>query len=256
MTMSEPGGPLAPSEEQGKQNNVCSVVAIGASAGGLEALKEVVAHLGVGIPLAYVVVQHLSPSHTSLLSTLLSRETELPVTTIVDGLNVEPGVIYVTPPNADVIYQAGLLRLFPPSSPTGPKPSIDRFLNTLAQQLGQQCIAIILSGTGSDGAIGCVAVKAAGGAVIIQEPSTAKYDSMPQAVANKGFPLIRMSPTDIGKLLGTPQSNLAAQYNLMDSLSDKSRSDILGFINVSVHELVTRDEAATSFQFSEWEAVP
>lgn len=157
------------------------IVGIGASAGGLEALKELVAGLPLSDVLTYVIAQHLSPTHTSLLRELLRPETDLALRDLKDQTIPEPNSIYVTPPNQDVVYADGALRLVKPHASVGPKPSVDRFFKTLADNYGENTVGIILSGTGSDGALGMRAIKAAGGITIVQDPQIAKYDGMPRA---------------------------------------------------------------------------
>jgi len=144
-----------------------TIIAIGSSAGGLEAIRELVATLPVDLPVTYVVVQHMSPHHKSLLKELVGRQTTLIVKDVEDGVRPEANVIYITPPKADVIMENGVLRLKPPSDmPAAPKPSVDRFLLSLADDHGAKTMAIILSGTGTDGAYGVQAIREAGGITI------------------------------------------------------------------------------------------
>ncbi|MEM7744897.1 MAG: chemotaxis protein CheB [Pseudomonadota bacterium] len=173
--------------------------AIGASAGGLEALRDLVRNLGPENDTIYVVLQHMSPQHRSLLTELIGRETTLPVLEIVDGTLPEPDTIYIAPPNSDVIVRAGRLRLQPPSAePAAPKPSVDRFFLSLASTMGDRAIGIILSGTGSDGAYGVQAIRAAGGITIAQSESTAKYNGMPLAAVDTGCVDLILPPSRIG----------------------------------------------------------
>ncbi|MEZ5889106.1 MAG: chemotaxis protein CheB [Xanthobacteraceae bacterium] len=177
------------------------VVGIGASAGGLEALRPFVANLPASANLAFVVAQHLSPQHRSMMVELLSRETKIPVVGINNGVSIRPNTIYIAPPNSDVFYRSGKLVLRTPLESIGPKPSIDHFFSSLATGLGPLAIAIVLSGTGSDGANGLRAVKAHGGITFAQEPSSAKYESMPRAAMTIGGADLILPPTEIaGKL--------------------------------------------------------
>ena len=182
-----------------------TVVGIGASAGGLEALIELAQQLDPSVRQSYIVAQHLSPVHSSMLAKLIDRETQLRVVDITHDTNVRAGVIYITPPNFDVVYKRGLLKLSRPLSGIGPKPNINLLFNSLAEELAEKSIAVILSGTGSDGSIGCVSVKAAGGTVIVQDPKSAKYDGMPVATIQKGFPLIIKTPEQIGIAINSKQ---------------------------------------------------
>lgn len=177
------------------------VVGIGASAGGLEALRPFVANLPTSANLCFVVAQHLSPQHRSMMVELLSRETKIPVVGINNGVSIRANTIYIAPPNCDVFYRSGKLVLRAPLESIGPKPSIDHFFSSLASGLGPRAIAIVLSGTGSDGANGLRAVKAQGGITFAQEPSSAKYESMPRAAMTIGGADLILPPTEIaGKL--------------------------------------------------------
>ncbi|MEO5335676.1 MAG: ATP-binding protein [Magnetospirillum sp. WYHS-4] len=174
------------------------VVGIGASAGGLEALRPFVASLPASSAMAYVIVQHLSPQYRSMLAQLLGRETKLGMVEITDGQKIEPNAIYITPPNKDVRIKNSTLWLREPSSPVGPKPSVDVFFVSLAEDKGQDAIGVVLSGTGTDGAHGIRAIKAAGGFTIAQEPESAKYDGMPRAAIETGCIDMLLTPDKIG----------------------------------------------------------
>ncbi len=187
------------------------IVGVGSSAGGLEAIRELATHLPVDNGCAYVIVQHMSPQHKSMMTSLIASETDLRVVDITDEMVPEPNVIYVTPPKADVVMKDGMLRLLPPSDDLGkPKPSVDRFLMSLAEERGDRSLGIILSGTGSDGAYGVQAVREAGGITIAQDDATAKYDGMPNAAIETGCVDLVLRPSDIGthlkKILAAPRS--------------------------------------------------
>ena len=139
-----------------------AVVGVGASAGGLEALRALITHLPTNTGMAFIVAQHLAPQHASLLGQLLSRHTEMAVREIVNQMPIERDTIYITPPNADVVVGLGVLHLQPPSQ-RGPKPSVDRLFASLAEAYGPKAVAVVLSGTGSDGAKGVESLKARGG---------------------------------------------------------------------------------------------
>ncbi len=193
------------------QSDLPVVVGVGSSAGGLEAIRELATHLPLDNGCAYVIVQHMSPQHKSMMTSLIASETDLDVVDIVDEMTPEPNVIYVTPPKADVIMKDGKLRLLPPSNDLGkPKPSVDRFLTSLAEERGDRSLGIILSGTGSDGAYGVQAVREAGGITIAQDDATAKYDGMPNAAIETGCVDLVLRPSDIGthlkKILAAPRS--------------------------------------------------
>src|SRR5881296_4541171 len=166
--------------------DVCPVVGIGASAGGLEAFSELLSHLPVDAPLALVFVQHLDPKHPSILTDILSRVTPIPVVEVKHGMRVEPGHVYVMPPNTRMTIVEGVLNLAPRSADRGPHMPIDHFLRSLSEDQGSRAIAIILSGSASDGALGLKAVKAEGGITFAEAPQLAKFDSMPRSAVASG----------------------------------------------------------------------
>jgi len=178
------------------------IVGIGSSAGGLEAIRELVGTLPTDVDVSYVIVQHMSPHHKSLMTALVGRESKLSVKDVTDGIEPEANTIYVTPPKTDVIVKGGRLRLEDPSPEVAsPKPSVDRFLISLAEDYGPNSMAIILSGTGSDGAYGIQAIREAGGITIAQDDSSAKYDGMPTSAVETGCIDLILRPMDIGKHL-------------------------------------------------------
>lgn len=163
-----------------------TVVGIGASAGGLEALRELVTNLPKGMPASLLVAQHLSPSHSSMLPDLLMTHTEMTVVAAKDGAALKPGHVYITPPNFDLGVELGKIVLSRTDDAAGPHPSVDHMFGSMAAAYGEHAIGVVLSGTGSDGAFGTRALKAAAGTVLVQDPATAKYDGMPRAAAQTG----------------------------------------------------------------------
>jgi len=157
------------------------IVGLGASAGGLEALQLFLSNLPSNHDnIAYVVVQHLSPTHKSMMRDLLARETIFDVLEIKSGLAPKANTVYITPPDRDVTLYNGLFRLDKPLDRwIGPKPSVDKFFISLAQEQGEDAVGVILSGTGTDGSQGVRAIRAEGGIAIAQKPEQAKYDGMP-----------------------------------------------------------------------------
>ncbi len=162
------------------------IIGIGASAGGLEALQDFFSHLPLLDNTSVVVAQHLSPTHKSMLVQLLSRQTKLEVTEAFHGKKLEANKIYITPPDKDISIVKEHIYLSKPSAPFGPKPSVDVLFKSLAENVNANLIGIILSGTGSDGALGIEALKNIGAFTMAQEPETAKYDGMPQAAILTG----------------------------------------------------------------------
>ncbi|EYF01238.1 Chemotaxis protein methyltransferase CheR [Chondromyces apiculatus DSM 436] len=177
------------------------LVGIGASAGGLESLSALFSSISSDLDLPYVVVQHLSPTHRSLLAQLIGRETSMRVVEIEDQVVPEPNTVYITPANWNLLYQKGRLRLVEPAREVSPKPSVNSFFASLAEQKGEDAVGIVLSGTGSDGASGIRAIKAAGGVTFAQDPSTARYSGMPQAAIDTDLVDFVLSPEDMAREL-------------------------------------------------------
>ena len=184
----------------GKVDPSFYIIGVGASAGGLEAIKQLIAQAPEGFPHTFVAIQHISPDYKSLMPEILARETRLPVREVLDDLAVEPGHIYLIPPKSNVIIQGtedddqpvdgtkahggdvGLrFSLVPPISRPQLNLPIDMFFHSLAEAVGDRAIAIILSGTGTDGSRGLRGVKDRDGFVLVQDPSTAHFDGMPNA---------------------------------------------------------------------------
>ncbi len=175
------------------------VVGIGASAGGLDAFTQVLKHLPAKPGVALVLVQHLDPRHESILPSLLAKATSLPVREAADGVRLRADEVHVIPPDMDIAITDGHLRLMPRPPGRGPHLPLDLFLTTLAGAQGSRAIAVILSGTGSDGTLGCKAVKAAGGIAIAQEPASAKFDGMPKSAIAGGCVDLVLSPAEIAR---------------------------------------------------------
>jgi two-component system CheB/CheR fusion protein len=170
------------------------VVAIGASAGGLEAVTELLRGLPADTGMAFVFIQHLAPSHSSMLVPLLSRETAMPVREVENGTALAPNQVYVIPPNAAMTISGATLALKPREiSGRG----IDAFLRSLAAGRNSRSMAVILSGTGSDGALGVQAISAEGGVVLAQDPASAKFDGMPRSAIATGSVDFVLSPEGI-----------------------------------------------------------
>lgn len=162
------------------------VVGIGASAGGLEAISKLIKHLDPDVPMAFVVLQHVSPTHKSMLVDILSRETRLRVQRFEDNHTPESGVIYVVPANTNALIKEGVFYTTPIKPQVGPKPSINDFFISLASDAHETAVGIVLSGTGSDGTAGLRAIQAAGGVTMVQTPGSAKYNGMPQSALDAG----------------------------------------------------------------------
>lgn len=157
------------------------VVGIGASAGGLEAIGELLTNLPAGTGMAFLLVQHLDPSHPTMLPEILAKKTTMPVGEASDDQAVEPDHLYVIPPNAVMRIELGRLRLTSRRESPGPSMPIDELFYSLAEQQGHSSIGVVLSGTGSDGAKGMQALKHAGGITIAQDEASARFADMPRA---------------------------------------------------------------------------
>ena len=161
------------------------VVGIGASAGGIGALETLLPSFAPGAGLAYVVVQHLDPTHESVLTALLGKVAKIPVVEIKDQTTIEADHVYVIPPNTAVTMADGRLRLSPPVAPRGQRTPVDGFFVSLAEARGESAAGIILSGTGSDGTIGLRAIKEHGGLTVAQDD--AEYDGMMRSAVRSGM---------------------------------------------------------------------
>jgi two-component system, chemotaxis family, protein-glutamate methylesterase/glutaminase len=157
-------------------------VGIGASAGGLKALTTLLSKLPPDFPAALIVVQHLDPRHRSLMSEILARRTRLRVEEIVDGQVAQRGCVYVAPPGHHVLIGAdGTLSLTETPLVHWVRPSVDTLLTSIAESYGPRAVAVILTGSGSDGADGVRAIKERGGTVIVQDEPTSEFFGMPGA---------------------------------------------------------------------------
>jgi two-component system CheB/CheR fusion protein len=168
-------------------NNFSSyVVGIGASAGGLDALEKFFDFCPVDTGATFVVIQHLSPDHKSMMSNLLARHTTMPVCMVEQNTTIEPNNVYLIPPGSIMHMGKGFLHLTP-KNPRGLTLPIDIFFTSLAESYGNHAIGIVLSGTGSDGTRGASAINSMGGFLLAQEPSTAGFDGMPKSFINTGL---------------------------------------------------------------------
>ncbi len=199
-TPSLPPATPAPCVELRSGTSAFPIVGVGASAGGLAAFSELLAHLPVDTGVALVLIQHLDPTHESKLSDLLSRVTKLPVQEVTNGIAVLPDHIYVIPPNTNMAIAEGVLRLTPRDG-RGQHLPLDFFFRALARDRHESAIGVVLSGTGSDGALGLAEIKAAGGITFAQTKESAKFDGMPAAAIAGGAVDFVMTPEDIAREL-------------------------------------------------------
>jgi two-component system, chemotaxis family, CheB/CheR fusion protein len=182
-------------------NAAFPIVGIGASAGGLEAFTGLLQHLPIDTGMAFVFIQHLAPQHASMLPSLLSRTTAMPVKEVQQGMPVDPDHVYVIPPNTLMRLEGGVLKLEPRLEERGAPRPIDYFLHSLAADRKAAAIGVILSGADSDGALGLRAIRDEGGIAIIQSENSAKHPEMPRAALAGGVVDLILSPEEIGNAL-------------------------------------------------------
>ncbi|MFZ3169643.1 MAG: chemotaxis protein CheB [Candidatus Methanoperedens sp.] len=174
--------PIKPDEE-----STFSIVGIGASAGGLEALEKFFINMPNDSGMAFVIVMHFDPTAKSVMADILMRYTKMEVFQVEDGMKVEPNHVYIIPPNNDMAILHRTLHLYEPVVRKGIRHPIDFFFRSLADDLKENAICIILSGTGTEGTLGLKAIKGAGGMVMIQSMESAAYDGMPRSAISTGL---------------------------------------------------------------------
>lgn len=214
------------------------VVGIGASAGGLEAFEQLLREMPPDSGHALVLVQHLDPTHTSLLTEILQRSTTMAVIEATDKAAVLANHVHVIPPNCDMMIIQGRLRLHPPREPHGLRMPIDSFFRSLANDQAEYAVAIILSGSGSDGTLGLRAVHDAGGLCLAQQPDTAKFAGMPQSAIQAGYvnqvlPVAQM-PAALASVARALHSTIAGTPDDTEAhgASDKGLERILALLRV------------------------
>jgi two-component system CheB/CheR fusion protein len=218
------------------------VVAIGASAGGLEAFEQFLAAMPADSGMAFVVVQHLDPTHTSILTEILQRSTAMQVIEVRDQMAVQANRVYVIPPNREMGITHGILNLSVPEKQRGPHLPIDSFLRSLAEDKGEYAVGIVLSGTGSDGTLGLRAIHGAGGLCLVQDPASAKYDGMPVSAIHAGY------ASQVLAVKAMPKA-LAADARLRELLSQNRASADDG---QRLALILTRLRKATGHDFTQY----
>jgi two-component system CheB/CheR fusion protein len=177
------------------------VVAVGASAGGLESLEQFFDNMPADSGFAFVIIQHLSPDFRSMMDQLLARHSSMTIQRAADGILIEPNVVYLNTPRTELTIAGGFLRARDSSDTEAPTLPIDIFFRSLAEEQKENAIGIIMSGTGSDGTRGAAALREAGGTVIAQEPSSAKFDAMPRSVVERGVANATAVPAAMPELI-------------------------------------------------------
>jgi two-component system CheB/CheR fusion protein len=187
MRKKAPAASVPPELLPPRTQNAFPIVGIGASAGGLEALESFLKHVPAGSGMAFVIVQHLDPTHKGIMVELLQRTTPMPVVQVKDRQKLAPDRVYVIPPNKDLSILHGVLHLLEPAAPRGLRLPIDFFFRSLADDCQVRSIGVILSGMGSDGTLGLRAIKENAGVVFVQAPASAKFDGMPRSAIDAGI---------------------------------------------------------------------
>lgn len=214
--------------------NRVRIVAIGASAGGLEALERTLASIPSRLDVAFVVLQHLSPDHESHLGELLSRKTSLPIETAKTDVAPKANHIYLIPRDAELEILAGRFVLHQRDPNSKRLRSIDRFMESLAVDRAHHSVAVVLSGTGSDGTIGAQAIHAVDGLVIAQTPDSAAFDGMPTSLIRSGCVDLILDPEAIGSTLADYGScNLSASDFAIQMFLDADQVNVLNELNES-----------------------
>ncbi|HEX6933846.1 MAG TPA: chemotaxis protein CheB [Streptosporangiaceae bacterium] len=199
-----------PSSATTEHSEPYGIVAVAASAGGITALGHVLGGLPPGFSVPVVVVQHLDPRHKTIIAEVLGRRARMPVKLAEDGERAKPGTIYVAPPNRHLLVEAeGTLMLSSSELVHFLRPSADLLFESVAGSYGSRAIACVLTGTGSDGAMGATAVKSRGGTVIVEDPEMAEFKGMPEAVVAAGavdfvLPLDEIATVIRGLVEATP----------------------------------------------------
>jgi chemotaxis protein methyltransferase CheR/two-component system CheB/CheR fusion protein len=191
------------------------IVGIGASAGGLEALEQFFTPIPANCGAAFVVIQHLDPTHKGILPELLQRVTLMMVSQAVDRVIVKPNCVYVIPPNKDLTILHGQLHLLDPIPPRGLRLPIDLFFRALAEDQHERAIGVILSGMGADGTLGIIAIKENSGLALAQSTGSAQFDAMPRSVIDAGLADIIASPLELWPRISTYLENGSAGLHVL-----------------------------------------
>jgi two-component system CheB/CheR fusion protein len=220
------------------------IAGLGASAGGLEALRELLEEARPQDGVAYVVVQHLDPTHESLMAEILRRYTSLPVRQVMGGETVAAGHVYIIPPGSALRIENGVLQLENFEAPRGLRRPIDTFFRSLSLDQHENAICVVLSGTGGDGSTGLKFVKENGGLCIAQDPASAKYDGMPAAAIATGIVDYVLTPSEIApaivEFVRRQRGGAAAAASI-----DEDREDVLRTLRAAVGHDFSRYKETT-----------
>lgn len=210
------------------------IAAIGASAGGFDAIRTFFDTMPADSGIAFVIIQHLHPTQKSLAAELFGKRTKMPVVEAAGGMRVEPNHVYTVPPNTYPSIEKGVLRLAAPTQQHGPRLPIDHFFASLGEDQRERAIGIVLSGSGSDGALGVKSIGANGGIVLAQDPETAQFDSMPRSAIASGMvshilPVAKMPEVLVG-YARHPYAAGAALVEAMPESEEAALQSVLGLI--------------------------
>ncbi len=224
-------------EKQLKKSISFPIVGIGASAGGLETLNVFFSSMPPDSNIAFVIIQHLSPSHKSIMASLLEKQTQMVVREIEDGTKLLANHVYLNPPGKNVAIFNRSLHLLEPIKSSSINMPIDFFFRSLSEDQGEKAIGIILSGTASDGTLGIKAIKGEGGMAMVQQPDTAKYDGMPKSAVETGLidfilPVEKMPDTLI-RYVQHPYLELQSQIKITDVSIKNQMQKIFALIRSS-----------------------
>lgn len=241
----------------GQRPQELSVVGIGSSAGGLEALTALLERIPADSGLAFVVISHLDPEHKSALGEILSRTCKMQVVDVKEGMRVEPDRVYVMPENRELVVLQSKLHLAPRPESRAPHMPVDTFFRSLAAEFDGRAIGVILSGTGSDGTYGLKAIKEAGGITIAQD-QTARFGSMPQSAVATGCvdyvlpppqiaaELLRIAhhPLQTRRLEPSPPSAAAVEesefHKILRMMSEFAGVDFLSYKHTTLRRRIER----------------
>lgn len=191
----------APAKSETQDDIGVRIVGVGASAGGLDPIEKFFDSMPVDAGVAYVIVQHLSPDFRSMMDQLIARHSTMTIRHAEDGMPFEENVVYLNPPRTELTISEGKLRTREYTDPETLGLPIDSFFRSLAEHQGEKAIGIIMSGTGSDGTRGGIAICEAGGAMIVQDPQSASFDSMPRSAIERGAATAVAIPAEMPKLV-------------------------------------------------------
>ncbi|HEY0925013.1 chemotaxis protein CheB [Rheinheimera pacifica] len=222
-----------------------TIVGIGASAGGLQALEQFLSHTPTDTGLAWIIVQHLDPTQKAMLAELLQRATSMKVQQVIQGMPISANQVYVIPPNTELRLHNGALNLVKPKEPRGRRLPVNILFQSLADNLGTAAVGVILSGMGSDGTLGAQAIKTAGGLIAVQQPDSAQFNSMPQSAIASGCADIIAKAADLpAKILATVAHKPPVPMQLATEPAKLEPADS------ALQQIITRLQSHTRHDFS------